>query len=158
MWLPSATTTYSWGIKCGTPSCEMIYWTWNRTWNEKRELKVELERASDLFIELSFLSWTLEHEVFESNLCHLVVSCHQVLNCLSIYGGYLLNVCALLLQNANINAFSYNVRSINLLHAKKRVSKNCVMLQIGRDRPGLTASVLELQWCAPVPRPAAALE
>lgn len=30
MWLPSATTTYSWGIKCCTPSCEMIYWTWNR--------------------------------------------------------------------------------------------------------------------------------
>lgn len=27
MWLPSATTTYSWGIKCCTPSCEMIYWT-----------------------------------------------------------------------------------------------------------------------------------
>lgn len=27
IWLPSATTTYSCGISCGTPSCEMIYWT-----------------------------------------------------------------------------------------------------------------------------------
>lgn len=37
MWLPSATTTYSWGIRCGTPSCEMIYWTWNVTNELKRK-------------------------------------------------------------------------------------------------------------------------
>lgn len=37
-------------------------------------------------------------ESTKSYLSHLVVSCHQMLNCLSIYGGYLLNVCALLLM------------------------------------------------------------
>lgn len=32
-----------------------------------------------------------------SYLSHLVVSCHQVLNCLAVHGGYLLDVCAFLL-------------------------------------------------------------
>lgn len=44
-------------------------------------------------------------------LSHLVVSCHQVLNCLSIYGGYLLDVCALLLINVHMIAFSYKTQS-----------------------------------------------
>lgn len=39
-----------------------------------------------------------------SHLGHLVVSCHQVLNSLSIYGGYMLDVGAFLLVNAHIRA------------------------------------------------------
>lgn len=49
----------------------------------------------------------------DSYLSHLVVSCHQVLNCLSIYSGYLLNVCAFFLLKIHIRAENeglYNVQ------------------------------------------------
>lgn len=49
---------------------------------------------------LLLMSWQVQIESdlpSDSYLSYLVVSCHQVLNCLSIYGGYLLNICAFLL-------------------------------------------------------------
>lgn len=61
---------------------------------------------------LTFNSWLVRIESdltcqVCSYLSYLIVSCHQVLNCLSIYGGYLLNICALLLMSARMHGQSY---------------------------------------------------
>lgn len=91
IWLPSVTTTYSCGINSGTPSCEMMYWIWRET-NEER-----LRHAFPIGI--------IKQEVAVlTNRCgHLIVSGHQLLDSLSVHGGYVLDVRAFLLGNAKGN-------------------------------------------------------
>lgn len=59
--------------------------------------------------DVHFLVWAYRKRpelLSDSYLSYLVVSRHQVLNCLSIYGGYLLDVRTFLLLSAHMGRFT----------------------------------------------------
>lgn len=74
-------------------------------WNDVLDLTLQKRQYSrskkQMFnSDVHFLVWAYRKRpelLSDSYLSHLVVSCHQVLNCLPIYGGYLLDVRAFLL-------------------------------------------------------------
>lgn len=85
---------------------------------------VDVKEYNDDFVKDRYYFWHSIITVYIKTgsgriyLRHLVVSCHQVLNCLSIYGGDLLDVRAFLLINVHINALVIKCVSGYIMYAE----------------------------------------
>lgn len=141
MWLPSDTTTYSWGVKCDIPSCEMMYCTWhykskyknsNHDWRLISDVQFLVHTESNLIYQVTRTSVTwLSPDIRCWTVCpSMVVICW-----IYALSSWYRHAC---------------MDRVTIQHLQKETLEH-----IGYPLPDLW--VLEPQWCVPVRGSAASL-